>query len=175
LSGINEVLGEAGHRKAPLSGAGDSSGFQSVHRCVTVRLIHEFEAHVLDEVSEPSPDVGRSASLDPHGVEDSLSEVAGRPTSMSNVDQSVSMSDKRPPGRSTRAISATACFGVSQPLQGPFGSSGVEGAVRLGELKSIADPEPDPALAVRARRLGTRDHFRRDVDADYLSIGFRDR
>lgn len=92
------------------SGAGDTSGFHAVQVWV---------ARVSSRTSKPAAETrshSRRPMLDgrPRSTRMASRTRAARsssPMSMRNVDQSVSISEMRPPGRNTRAISATPARG----------------------------------------------------------------
>ena len=92
------------------SGAGVASGSHLVHVCVAVVPASGTRpARATTSCSRRPMFEGRRRSV--CIALRTIAAMASSPTSIANDDQSVSMSDTRPPGRTTRAISATAAPG----------------------------------------------------------------
>jgi hypothetical protein len=92
------------------SAAGDASGFQSVRDLRCLRRGDVAEAGRVRQVDEVSAHARRPGALDAHGPHNGGCHTSS-PTSSRRDLQSVSISETRPPARSTRASSVTADLG----------------------------------------------------------------
>ena len=125
------------------SGTGDSSGSHSVQTWVaTFSLTSTRPAAPARTPSRPPTFEGRDRSF--RMASRTMASMAGSPTSRRKVDQSVSISETGPPGRTTRRELVDGRLGIDNPLQRPLGPRRVEGAVQLIERQGVTDGEPHP-------------------------------
>ena len=149
-------------------GAGSTSGSQRVQTCV---------AEVSATTSRPAARTSapnRRPTCDGRFRSDrtasrTTAATSASPTSICSVDQSVSMSASRPPGRRTRAISATAAAGSASHCKVRSDRTASNASARLVQRHRVADGEANGTRGVARTLAGDREHRRARVDADDLA------
>ena len=151
------------------SGAGDSSGSQ---------VVQVWVASVLASGTQPAAPTSscsrrptfearwRSVRIPSR----TSAESSSSPTSIVNVDQSVSISETRPPGRTTRTISATAAAGSASHWS--VRSERTASKESSGSSRARASPtvKRTRQRAARALERATRSILLGLVDADELPV-----
>ena len=149
------------------TGAGEASGSQLVHVCVASALATGSQPAAATRSCSRRPMLdGRPRSVRIASRTSSL--IASSPTSILNVDQSVSINEMRrrahdPDHLGDRSLRAR------EPLQRPFGSGDVECVVGLVERARVARGEPNVASRRPGVGPGDAQHLLGLVDADDLA------
>ena len=149
------------------AGAGDTSGSQAAQVCV---------ASVLASGTHPAASTrwcSRRPTLDGRLRSVRIpswtsAATPSSPTSMVNVDQSVSISEMRPPGRTTRTISATAAAGSASHWSVRSERAASKDPVGSPERLRVTEDEAHPTTPASGVGTGDAQHLLRRVDADDL-------